>query len=179
MKSASPVQRPSLLSKISVRTRVLVGVFAGLALVYLVVFTDRLNPTPIQMVVSIRGVTPKKLAKVPIGNVLPVAFSLDAKYRLTSIQVFESDSPTGNAPAGKPVWHLKSGLVGSFPTKMILYGLPVPWMKPASPSQPHPQPLVAGKSYRLVVHSGRRKGEVTFTPVPAPNVPTPQLPAQP
>ncbi len=145
------------------RRRKLLWLFLGLIPLYVFFFTDWLSPTPIGIIPSVRAtriITQSRsagLASTATNGVCPVVFSLDARYRLSSVLVTEE-----TAKGRRILWHLKGGWVRSFPSKFIVYGMSVPWMKPA-PGRSGPEPLQAGVKYRLQLRAGRRTGEVTFS----------------
>lgn len=145
------------------RGRKLVWLFLGLIPLYVIFFTDWLSPTAIEIVPSVRATRVSTrsrrtgLAPMPTNGVCPVIFSLDGRYRLSSVLVTEETS------SGRRIlWHLKGGWMRSFPSKAIVYGMPVLWMKPAAGSS-GPESLRAGVKYRLQVQAGWRKGEATFS----------------
>lgn len=145
------------------RGRKLLWLFLGLIPLYVIFFTDWLRPTAIEIVPSVRATLISTrsrrtgLAPIPTNGVCPVIFSLDGRYRLSSVLVTEETS------SGRRIlWHLKGGWRRSFPSKIIVYGMPVPWMKPAVGNS-GPESLRAGVKYRLQVQAGWRKGEATFS----------------
>ncbi len=145
------------------RRRKLLWLFLGLIPFYVIFFTDWLSPTPIEIIPSVRAtriITRSRNADpaaTSTNGVCPVVFSLDTRYRLSSVLVTE-ETTNGR----RILWHLKGGLARSFPSKIIVYGMSVPWMKPA-PGSRDPEPLQAGVKYRLQLKAGRRTGEVTFS----------------
>ena len=145
------------------RSRKSLWLFLGLIPLYMIFFTDWLSPPAIEIVSSVRATlvsTRSKrtgLAPMPTNGVCPVVFSLDGRYRLSSVLVTEETSN-----GRRILWHLKGGWARSFPSKVIVYGTPVPWMKPAAGSR-GAESLKAGVKYRLQVKAGWRKGEATFS----------------
>ena len=93
------------------------------------------------------------------GAVLPVSFTLDGKYRLSSIKVVELSAYLTNKYV-TPVWHLISK-TNSAPVRGFLYGLPIPGMAPARPDS-KPKNLLPNVAYRLFVEAGRAKGNRDF-----------------
>ena len=93
------------------------------------------------------------------GAVLPVSFTLDGKYRLSSIKVVELSAYLTNKYV-TPVWHLISK-TNSAPVRGFLYGLPIPGMAPALPDS-KPKNLLPNVAYRLFVEAGRAKGNQDF-----------------
>ncbi len=121
--------------------------------VYVYGFRDWLKRDSIQVIYQIRA------NRLPGGaGTTQLSFLLNGKYRLTSVKVvLTSEAAKKNA---RPLWHLIAGS-NSLPTKAILYGLPVPGMKPAAPSTAA-QPLQAGAHYTLLLEAGRARGQADF-----------------
>lgn len=153
------------------------GVAALLALAYVAVFTDWTSPQPIEIASQIRPViqpprfgrrgprTPDTAADKPAdratepaasSGVARVTFSLDDRYRLTSVRVFALDAQ--GEPARK-VWDLtgKSRQLNS-----LMYGMNPAGMSPAEGSDAAAAPLEAGVTYQLEVRAGRRLGTHRF-----------------
>lgn len=153
------------------------GVAALLALAYVAVFTDWTSPQPIEIASQIRPViqpprfgrrgpqTPGKEAATPTdrpaetepaSGVARVTFSLDDRYRLTSVRVFALDAQ--GEPARK-VWDLtgKSRQLNS-----LMYGLNPAGMSPAEGFDGNAAPLEAGLTYQMEVRAGRRLGTHRF-----------------
>jgi hypothetical protein len=158
----NPNRRPWILAA-------LVLLLSGL---YVVAFTDWLAPQPIEIASQIRPVMqpprfgrrgPKTSAPTsekpteaePSGGVARVTFSLDGRYRLTSVRVFALDAQ--GEPA-KKVWDLtgKSRELNS-----LMYGMNPAGMAPAEGAEAA-APLEANLSYLLEIRAGRRRGSHRF-----------------
>jgi hypothetical protein len=97
------------------------------------------------------------------ARVYPVSFTLDGRYRLSSVQVISvSALSTNRQPL--PLWHLVAK-GRSAPTQGFFYGMGIRGMHPFTPRS-RPDPLQPGTTYRLLVQAGRAKGEVDFRPRP-------------
>jgi len=118
---------------------------------------------PIQITPSIRPGRPSRVNP----DVYPVSFLLDNKYRLKSVKVVKKeDAEKSKYP--KPVWHMISDSA-SRSTKMIIYGMPIPGMKPAVPKA-RPEPLEPNVPYRLIIEAeGGYTGYVDFKTVEVAN----------
>lgn len=114
---------------------------------------------PIQITPSIRPGRPSRVNQ----EVYPVAFLLDNRYRLKSVKVVaKADAETNKYP--RPLWHMISDS-GSRTVKMIVYGMPIPGMKPSVPKA-RPEPLQPNVPYRLIVEDiDGRTGYVDFKTV--------------
>jgi len=88
-----------------------------------------------------------------------LTFSLEREYKLTSVKVVPAAEYQSN-PNVLPLWHLV-GAAKSEPTRFIVYGLPLPGMKPMI-AHVDAKPLAPGVEYRLIVEAGRTKGEHDF-----------------
>ena len=131
-----------------------------LSVVYVVLFTDWLNPGSIEIVPTVRPIISKNIGgKDGAGATYPVAFALDSSYRLKSIRVVE-ESTTNGVP--RTLWHLTSGSLGSVPVKVFVYGGVVSNMHPLS-GFTTAEPLQAEVKYHVYIQSGRRKGDVIFS----------------
>jgi hypothetical protein len=127
-----------------------------LAAVYAYYFTDWITPPVIQISPQIRPM------RAPRGStgIYPVTFTLDGKYILTSLKVVPVAAlETNKNPL--PLWHLIPG-TNSLPTKGFMYGVRIPGMVPAV-TNARPQRLVPGIKYRLLIQSGRAKGQADFS----------------
>jgi hypothetical protein len=127
-----------------------------LAAVYAYYFTDWITPPIIQISPQIR---PMRMARGSAG-VYPVTFTLDGQYKLTSVKVVPIGALATNKNA-LPIWHLIPG-TNSMPTKGFMYGMRIPGMVPAL-TNARPQRLVPGIKYRLLIESGRAKGQADFS----------------
>ena len=87
----------------------------------------------------------------------PFIFSLDGKYRLTSLKVTEV-SPTNPTP--RIVWSIRSKY-GSPPTDAIIYGRAPDTLVPLTAGN-RPDKLVPGRTYTLFLEAGRRRGQKSF-----------------
>jgi hypothetical protein len=96
----------------------------------------------------------------PANGVAHVTFSLDDRYSLTSIRVFEV-APDGGR--GKMIWDLSGK---SRPLNSLIYGMSPAGMVAAGEGTA--QPLDAGMQYRLEVAAGRRKGTNVFRTINRP-----------
>lgn len=117
-------------------------------------------PAPIRQPLPSGG--PSALAE-PANGTAHVTFSLDDRYALTSIQVYEL-GPDGNR--GRIVWDLEGK---SRPLNGLIYGRTPPGMNPKTPDA-LAGALEPGVQYRLEVAAGRRRGSNVFHTVvrPAP-----------
>jgi hypothetical protein len=88
-----------------------------------------------------------------------ITFSLGSEYKLTSVKVVPAAESQMN-PNVHPLWHLV-GDAKSDPTRFIVYGMPIPGMKP-SVTGANADPLAYDVEYRLLVEAGRIKGEHSF-----------------
>ena len=154
------------------RTWILFALALFLVGAYVTAFTDWLSPQPIEIASQIRSVIqpprfgrrgPKAAAEnankpaemEPGSSVARVTFSLDGRYRLTSVRVFALN--TQGEPA-KKVWDLtgKSRELNS-----LMYGMNPAGMSPTEGSEAA-APLEAGLTYQLEIHAGRRTGSHRF-----------------
>jgi hypothetical protein len=154
------------------RTWTLLALALFLSGAYVFAFTDWLSPQPIEIASQIRPViqpprfgrrgpktapqSPDKPAEAnPAGGVARVTFSLDGRYRLTSVRVFALDAQ--GEPA-KKVWDLtgKSRELNS-----LMYGMNPAGMAPAEGAEAA-APLEANLSYLLEIRAGRRSGSHRF-----------------
>jgi hypothetical protein len=139
---------------------------------YVFAFTDWLAPQPIEIASQIRpviqpprfgrrgpkGPTPgsgKPIETEPGGGVARVTFSLDGRYRLTSVRVFALNDQ--GEPA-KKVWDLtgKSRELNS-----LMYGMNPAGMVTAEGTEAA-APLESNLSYLLEIRAGRRSGSHRF-----------------
>lgn len=155
------------------RTWTLGALALFLAGAYVFAFTDWLAPQPIEIASQIRPViqpprfgrrgskgtaqAPEKPPETEPGSgVARVTFSLDGRYRLTSVRVFALNAQ--GEPA-KKVWDLtgKSRELNS-----LMYGLNPAGMGPAEGAEAAASPLEAGLGYLLEIRAGRRAGSHRF-----------------
>jgi hypothetical protein len=130
-------------------------VVAVLAVVYAIYFTDWFRPKNIQIITQIRPMLQRGTAQ----GAFPVAFGLNAKYELTSIQVFPAKELATNELT-TPVWSL-AGDPKSKPVKAFSYAGGVPGMKPAMAGIPT-TPLHPGEEYVLVIEAEGKVGKTNF-----------------
>ena len=154
------------------RTWILSALALLLSGAYVFAFTDWLAPEPIEIASQIRpviqplrlgrrgpkGPTPasgRPVETEPGGGVTRVTFSLDGRYRLTSVRVFALNEK--GEPARK-VWDLtgKSRELAS-----LMYGMNPAGMALAEDTEAA-APLEANLSYLLEIRSGRRSGSHRF-----------------
>lgn len=101
--------------------------------------------------------------KTSADDTQPILFMFDHRLKLTSLKVFPvSDIETSKYPHA--IWYLVSES-NSAPVKDVVYGQPVPGMKPAVKGT-LPDTLTPGEKYRLVIETASLKGEHDFVPVP-------------
>jgi hypothetical protein len=143
---------------------VLVMFAVFLAGVYLGCFTDWFKEKHIRVehtvrpnvVVPSRSGAASQLAK---PSAYTLIFSLGREYKLKSVKVVPAAEYQAN-PNVLPLWHLV-GDAKSAPTRFIVYGLPLPGMKPMV-AYADARPLEPGVEYRLIVEAGRTRGEHDF-----------------
>lgn len=130
-------------------------IVTALAAVYAVYFTDWFRPKNIQIITQVRPM----LQRGATQGVFPVAFGLNAKYQLTSIQVFPAKELATN-DLTPPVWAL-TGDPKSAPVKAFSYAGSVSGMKPMTAGMPV-APLHPGEEYVLLVEAEGRTGKTNF-----------------
>jgi hypothetical protein len=154
------------------RTWTLLALTLFLGGAYVFAFTDWLDPQPIEIASQIRPViqpprfgrrgpkaTPESPDKPteasPASSVARVTFSLDGRYRLSSLRVFVLNAQ--GEPA-KKIWDLtgKSRELNS-----LMYGMNPAGLSPTEGSEAA-APLEAGLTYQLEIHAGRRTGSHRF-----------------
>lgn len=91
-------------------------------------------------------------------DIQPFVFSLDGKYRLTSIKVLDTTRSNQVPPA---TWWIRSK-TGSPPTDNILYGRAPDSLEPTTPDG-RAEKLLPGRIYTLFVEAGRRRGQKSFS----------------
>ena len=91
-------------------------------------------------------------------DIQPFVFSLDGKYRLTSVKVVETSSSNGLPPI---TWWIRSK-VGSPPTDNVLYGRAPDSLEPVTEGR-RAEKLLPGRTYTLFVEAGRRRGQRSFS----------------
>ena len=133
----------------------LIALTVVLAAIYVYYFTDFFRKGTIQIYSQIRPqITGKD--QPPVFN---VSFTLDQKYKLTSVKVVPAAEYQSNKYA-HPVWSLMSDTT-SEPVNNIVYGGKIPGMKPSIPKAQAEQ-LKANVAYLLIVEAGDVRGEKTF-----------------
>jgi hypothetical protein len=138
----------------------LLAALAALALAYVGLFTDWFQPEPIHVTAEIRTAPGGRRQPLSQRNgSLPVVFSLDGPYRLTSLKVVTDSAGRSNQPP-EVLWHVVAPR-GSEPTHVIIYGRSPKGMQPATEKAPALR-LKANVPYRLLIESGRHRGEVPF-----------------
>ena len=131
-----------------------------LAACYVCFFTDFFRTPTIQIIPTVRPGRPSSIPRGPDQDpVHPVSFTLDGKYKLTSVKVVVADDLKTNKYA-TPLWHLISDS-NSLPTKAIVYGFPIKGLKPAIPKT-RPEPLLAGVEYTLLIECGKLRSQTNF-----------------
>ena len=127
---------------------------------YLYFFTDLFHKPGIQIIPTVRPGRPSSIPRDPDQDpVHPVSFTLDGKYRLTSVKVVATEELKTNKYAA-PLWNLITDS-NSIPTKAIVYGFPIKGMKPAVP-RARPEPLLAGVEYTLLIEAGKVHSATNF-----------------
>lgn len=94
---------------------------------------------------------------------IPVVFSLDSYYRLTSVKVVIASEIETNKYA-HPLWNLVT-TSNSIPTASFTYGDRLRGMSPAVKGA-LPDPLEPGVTYRLLVKTKDREAQHDFTTTP-------------
>lgn len=88
-----------------------------------------------------------------------VIFSINGKFKLTSVKVVEdSDLKTNKYPHA--LWHLVSSS-NSLPTKAVIYGIPVRGMQSEIPKM-KPEKLQKNIPYVLLLEADEIKGQTKF-----------------
>lgn len=119
--------------------------------------TSNATPMTAAMRLGLRGGGPGGAGR-GFRDIQPFVFSLDAKYRLTSIKVVETGG-TNATPA--IAWWIRSRSA-SPPTDAILYGRAPEGFEPVSPGS-RPEKLLPGRTYTLWIEAGRRRGQQRFS----------------
>jgi hypothetical protein len=135
-----------------------------LAGVYICCFTDGLKKKQMGIEHAVRPNVAVPSQRGNPGNpanpsAYTVTFSLGHEYKLTSVKVVLVAEFQTNHNV-HPLWHLV-GDAKSDPTRFIVYGMPVPGMKP-SVTGANAEPLAYDVEYCLLVEVGRIKGEHNF-----------------
>jgi hypothetical protein len=127
-----------------------------LAVLYGVFFTDWFRGGEIQ--IRYRSLPDRKK---PVRGVQPVTFYLDKEYPLTAIKVFSADEAKTNRYPPL-LWHMVPE-TNAAPVDLFIYGRRVKGMKPAI-ARTTAEPLQPNTTYRIVVESGKLRGEQDFKP---------------
>jgi hypothetical protein len=144
----------------------LIAVAIGLAVMYVVYFTDWFRPKTIHIFHTSRANRQVNRPNARNAETVPVIFGLSSQLRLTMIKVVPLSAAQTNRYA-QPLWHLVSDS-NSVPVKSFAYGQHIRGMKPAVPGA-RPQPLEPNVIYRLYVEAGSAKGEHDFEAKPTGN----------
>jgi hypothetical protein len=137
---------------------VLIGLLVVVGGLYVKFFTNWFVKKQIVINASLRPVRGNSSA------VLPVIFKLDGEYKLTNVKVVPLDNDNFR-PQAVAAWHLVAQS-NSAPTRMFVYGTPIPGMQPAL-KDTQPEPLDPNVIYRLEVAAGEITGTVDFRTQPA------------
>jgi len=132
-----------------------------LAGAYLCCFTDWLKVKHISIEHAVRPNVTVLSRRGNPGNpsAYTITFSLGREYKLTSVKVVPAAEFQAN-PNVLPLWHLV-GNAKSVPTRFIVYGVPLPGMKPLVTGA-NAEPLAYDVEYRLLVEAGGTRGEHDF-----------------
>lgn len=135
-----------------------------LAGVYLCCFTDALKKKRMSIEHAVRPNVAVPARRGNPGNpanpsAYTITFSLGREYKLTSVKVVPAAKFQANADVPS-LWHLV-GDARSAPTRFIVYGVPIPGMKP-SVKGADAEPLAYDVEYRLLVVAGGIRGEHDF-----------------
>jgi hypothetical protein len=135
----------------------LIVIAVVLATVYVVYFTDWFAPKTIQIFHTDRNLH-RQMQRNVIG--LPsLIFGVNHPLKFNEIKVVPLAGFQTNRDI-LPLWHLVSDS-NSVPVKSFYYGQPIRGMKPAVQGS-RPQPLETNITYRLIVTSGKFKGDHDF-----------------
>lgn len=135
---------------------ILIAVLLLLGWFYVRHFTNWFVKKEISIISSLRP--------APGAPVLNVIFKLDGDYKLTKVKVIPYDENFKPQPT-TPAWDLVADS-NSAPTRMFIYGRPIPGMKPALKGT-HPEPLDPNVIYRVEVAAGEVTGAVDFRTKPS------------
>jgi hypothetical protein len=155
----------------NLKTITLSTVTIVLVAVYAFYFTDWFRPKNIQIITQIRPM----LRPGATAGTYPVAFGLNAKYELTSIQVFPAKALSTNELT-PPLWALE-GSPKSTPVKAFSYAGDVPGMKSVLAGVPA-VPLQVGEEYLLIIEAEGKTGQTNFV-AGGQSAPATQAPAGP
>jgi hypothetical protein len=134
-----------------------------IAALYLYEYRDAIIGRPIQISHTFRlrmAMARRRPGSVSANFPLIPTFTLGDEYRLTTVKLIRLDELKAKGYA-RPLWELVSD-TKSYPTHVFLYGRGIPGMHPKS-EDVEPEPLVTNVAYRLLITSGRLKGQHDFT----------------
>src|SRR5262245_49732355 len=137
---------------------VLIILVVALASLY-VYMSDWFTKPTIQIICTKRAGSVSRIPREDDLAVYPVSFSLNKKYRLTSVKVVSADEYATNKYA-HPLWHLISDS-NSPPTKVLIYGTNPRGMKPEVAGA-KPQPLQPKVNYLLFLQAREASGQIEF-----------------
>jgi hypothetical protein len=130
-----------------IQTGILIGAALVLGSIYALKFTDWFGTKSIHILYIYR----KDKA----------IFGLEGKeYRLNTVKVYQASEIATNKYA-HALWHLVASGEGSSAVTDFTYGSPISGMKPAVPNT-KPEKLQKDVKYRIIVESGKVKGEREF-----------------
>jgi hypothetical protein len=135
----------------------LIALAAGVCIYNL---TDWFHPPVIQIIPSVRPV----LGPDQAGEALPVTFTMNGDYLLTSVKVVPVSEVLKENKNPHCLWRLTT-ISNSEPTRGFGYGMDIPGMKPVDSKAT--ENLKADVLYRIYLEAGRAKGFVDFKTRPA------------
>lgn len=139
------------------RNLFLIGLTLGLAVVYVIFFTDWFRPQTMQIFHTNRS----QRARPHRDGVMPtLIFGINRQLRLTEIEVLPLTEWQTNSKT-IPLWHLVTDS-NSVPVKQFFYGQNIGGMRPAVKGA-RSQALETNVTYRLFVTAGKVKGQHDFT----------------
>jgi hypothetical protein len=138
--------------KREIKWLVALAVLAGF---YYYIFHTRFAARPVMTI----NASPRPARRAG-ATVLPIFFTLNTDFRLTSVEVLPLEGTKFN-PHALPVWHLISDS-NSLPTRAFIYGQPIRGMKPAVAGT-RPDQLTPGTAYRILVAAGKLTASRDFT----------------
>jgi hypothetical protein len=135
---------------------ILITFAVALGVVYVVFFTEWFRPQTVKIFHTTRFTSRQRAA----GGAMPeLMFGLSQKMPLSEITVISLDPAQTNLTS-VPLWHLISNS-NSVPVKSFFYGQYIRGLKPAVAGS-RPEPLATNVPYRLIVQSGKIKGQHDF-----------------
>ena len=139
----------------SKRNVFLVLLLLGLGGIYVFKFTNLFHEPQMEIIYQYR--TKLGRGKKAVENA--VTFSLNSKYQLTDLRVYEEeDFKTNKYPHA--LWHLVSES-NSVPTRALIYGAPIEGMQPKV-KKINAKPLQKDVRYVLLLEAGKVKGQQIF-----------------